>query len=124
LTKKPIHNAPPTFTKPEAGVMATKPAAAPEAAPTIVGLPVKIHSHTAQPMAAAAVAVLVTTKALVARAPAETAEPALNPNQPNHKRLAPIITYGTLCIPGLSVPMRLPKNKAVTNPAKPAFMCT
>src|SRR5208283_5114208 len=104
--------------------MATKPATAPEAAPTMVGLPVKIHSHVAQLMAAAAVAVLVTTKALVANAPAETAEPALKPNQPNHNKEAPIITYGTLCMPGLSVPMRLPKNKAVTNPAKPAFICT
>src|ERR1035441_8996083 len=99
LTMKPIHNEPPTFTNPDAGVMATKPATAPEQAPTTVGLPVKIHSQTAQLMAAAAVAVLVTTKALVASPPAETADPALKPNQPNHNKEAPIMINGTLCIP-------------------------
>src|ERR1019366_932764 len=106
LTKNPIHNEPPTFTKPEAGVIATKPATAPEQAPTSVGAPAKIHSQTAQLIAAAAVAVLVTTKALVARPLAATAEPALKPNQPNHNKEAPIITKGTLCMPGLSVPTR------------------
>src|SRR5271168_2345984 len=104
LTKKPIHKEPPTFTKPEAGVMATKPATAPEQAPTKVGAPAKIHSQAAQLIAAAAVAVLVTTKALVASGPAQIAEPALKPNQPNHNKEAPIMTKGTLCMPGLSVP--------------------
>ena len=46
---------------------------------------------------AAAAAVLVTTKALAARPPAVSAEPALNPNQPNHSRPAPSTVIGTSC---------------------------
>src|SRR3972149_6133856 len=69
-------------TKPEAGVMATSPATAPEAAPRTVGLPFAIHSANIQERAAAAVAVLVTTKALVAKLPAPKALPAMKPNHP------------------------------------------
>ena len=68
--------APPTLTNPDAGVMATRPATAPLAAPTILGFPVKIQLIPIQLNAAIAVAVLVTTKALVARVPAMTALPA------------------------------------------------
>ena len=46
---------------------------------------------------AAAAAVLVTMKALAARPPAVSAEPALNPNQPNHSRPAPRTVIGTSC---------------------------
>src|SRR3990172_404229 len=84
-------------TKPEAGVIATSPATAPEAAPSTVGLPRIAHSENIQPRAAAAVAVLVTTKALVARAPALMALPALKPNQPNQRRAAPATVRGRLC---------------------------
>src|SRR2546422_5223793 len=58
------------FTNPDAGVIATSPATAPEAAPSTVGLPRMAHSVNIQPSAAAAVAVLVTTNALVASLPA------------------------------------------------------
>src|SRR5882672_6771098 len=100
LTNMPIHNDPPRSTNPQAGVMATRPATAPEAAPTMVGLPAKIHSITAQLRVAAAVAVLVVTNACAARPLAANAEPALKPNQPNHSNAAPMTTKGTLCIPG------------------------
>ena len=53
--------------------MATNPAIAPLAAPRTVGFPRYIHSITIQVNAAAAVAVFVTTKALVANAPEATA---------------------------------------------------
>ena len=43
-------------TQPQAGVMATRPAMAPEAAPSIVGVPRQIHSAKDQVIAAAAVA--------------------------------------------------------------------
>jgi class 3 adenylate cyclase len=43
-------------TKPQAGVMATKPATAPEAAPSIEGLPLLIHSAKVHATVAAAVA--------------------------------------------------------------------
>src|ERR1700752_4106123 len=81
---------PPGSTKPEAGVMATSPATAPEIAPSTDGLPLAIHSANIQPKAAAAVAICVTAMAMPARPFAATAEPALNPNQPTHSSEAPI----------------------------------
>src|SRR2546421_10566371 len=84
-------------TKPAAGVTATRPATAPEAAPSTVGLPRVLHSVNIQPSAAAAAAVLVTRKALTARALASSALPALNPNQPNQSSPAPITVIGKLC---------------------------
>ena len=48
-------------------------------------------------MVAAAAATLVTVKALAARPPAVSADPALKPNQPNHSRPAPSTTIGTSC---------------------------
>src|SRR5579863_5959406 len=103
-------------TNPEAGVMATRPATAPEIAPSAVGLPLWIHSAVVQPSAAAAVAKCVLTKALVARGPALSALPALNPNQPTHNRHAPTklrtSEWGGMAV--LGYPMRLPRYKAVT----------
>src|ERR1700733_15712144 len=77
-------------TYPDAGVMATSPATAPEAIPRTLGLPLAIHSANIQPRAAAAVASCVTKIAKPARPSAAPAEPALNPNQPTHSRDAPI----------------------------------
>src|SRR5438067_776016 len=84
-------------TNPEAGVIATKPATAPEIAPRVVGRPLRSHSAPTQPRTAAAVAKCVDTKALVAKPPDPNALPALNPNQPTHNRLAPITLNTTLC---------------------------
>src|SRR5437870_7921995 len=84
-------------TKPEAGVIATSPATAPDAAPSTVGLPRLIHSVNIQPSAAAAAPVFVAVNALTARPLASSALPALNPNQPNHRSPAPITVMGRLC---------------------------
>src|SRR5678815_4824985 len=84
-------------TKPEAGVIATNPATAPERAPRTLGLPVFIHSAMTHPNVAVAAAKCVATKALVARLDAPSALPALNPNQPTHSRLAPIKLITRLC---------------------------
>src|SRR5665213_1119617 len=84
-------------TKPAAGVMATNPATAPEMAPRALGLPLRNHSARLHPMAAAAAPKCVATNALVARVPAESALPALNPNQPTHSIPAPIKLKTTLC---------------------------
>src|SRR5215471_12203341 len=84
-------------TNPEAGVIATSPATAPEIPPRTLGLPLRIHSAPAQPSAPAAAAKCVATKALVARLPAASALPALNPNQPTHSRQAPTRLSTTLC---------------------------
>ena len=86
----PITSAPIGPTKPEAGVIATRPATAPEAMPMTVGLPRCAHSTNIQVRAATAVAICVTVIAMPACRPAVTAEPALNPNQPTHRRAAPM----------------------------------
>ena len=81
----------------QAGVMATRPATAPDAAPTEVGLPSRIFSTTSQASSAAAGAAMVLTKARAAMPSAASSEPALKPNQPNHRRPAPRSTNGGLC---------------------------
>src|SRR4051812_26636531 len=85
------------WTKPEAGVMATSPATAPEMPPRTLGLPAFIHSAMTHPSAAVAAAKCVATKALVARLEAARALPALNPNQPTHSKAAPIKLRTRLC---------------------------
>src|SRR5215475_14159856 len=90
-------NAPMGVTKPAAGVTATSPATAPEAAPSTVGLPRELHSVSIQPRAAVAAAVFVVVKACTASPLAASALPALKPNQPNQSRLAPITVKGRLC---------------------------
>ena len=84
-------------TKPAAGVIATNPATAPEMPPNALGLPWRIHSATIHPIAADAAPRCVFTKALVANGPEESAEPALNPNQPTHSSHAPIKLRTTEC---------------------------
>src|SRR5271165_2972600 len=86
----------PGSTNPEAGVIATRPATAPEMQPSTEGLPLAIHSANIQPSAAAAVAIWVTAIAMPARPLAATAEPALKPNQPTHSSDAPITEYARL----------------------------
>src|SRR6202451_2892863 len=86
----PIAREPPGTTKPEAAVIATSPAPAPEAAPSTEGLPLAIHSANIQPSAAAAVAICVTVIAMPARPLAAKDEPAMKPNQPTHNSEAPI----------------------------------
>src|SRR2546428_7563791 len=84
-------------TNPDAGVMATSPATAPLAAPRTVGFPLPIHSANIHARHAAAVAVFVATKALVASALAASALPALKPNHPNQSSAAPVSTNRKVC---------------------------
>src|SRR5579864_515156 len=84
------------LTNPAAGVIATSPATEPEIPPSTLGLPLRIHSAAAHPIAAAAAAKWVATKALVARLPAANALPALNPNQPTQSKHAPMKLSTTL----------------------------
>ena len=92
----PIKIAASGVTNPAAGVIPTKPATAPVAAPTAVALPRRTDSSINQVKAAAAAPVLVATKATVATPPEASALPALNPNQPNHSKPAPNKMKGTL----------------------------
>src|SRR5574341_1202735 len=107
---KPITNAPGTPTLPAAGVIATRPATAPEAAPSIDGLPLNSHSRNVQESTAHAVARNVLMNASAAALPASSAEPALKPNQPTQSSAAPAIVSGRLCgdIASRPHPTRLP----------------
>src|SRR5215468_1726549 len=114
------------LTKPAQGVIATSPATAPDAAPSVVDLPYFSFSTTIQPSSAAAVAVFVFANAVPASGLAVSADPALKPNQPNHSSAAPSITNGTLCgrICSFGQPLRMPRTSAMARPADPALMCT
>src|SRR4030043_709941 len=90
--RSPMMIAPLIFTNPAAGVIATSPATAPDARPSTVGFFVCIHSVNIHDIAAMAVAVLVLINAAPASPFAATAEPALNPNQPNQRSPAPVMT--------------------------------
>src|SRR3990167_7523848 len=113
-------------TNPAAGVTATRPATAPEAAPRTVGLPRWLHSVNIQPSAAAAAAVLVVVKAWAARPLAPSALPPLKPNQPNHRSPAPITVMGRLCggMGWCPYPLRLPMTRAAASAETPDEMCT
>src|SRR5580658_641559 len=87
---RPMISAGIRWTNPDAGLMTTRPATAPEMAPRALGLPLWIHSATDQLTAAAAAAKCVATKAEVASELAFSADPALNPNHPTQSRHAPI----------------------------------
>src|SRR5438067_8400820 len=94
---KPITSAGMGPTNPDAGVIATSPATAPEIPPRTLGCPLRIHSAPAHPSAAAAAAKCVATNALVARELAAKALPALNPNQPTQSKHAPMKLSTKLC---------------------------
>ena len=106
----PIASAPIGPTLPAAGVIATRPATAPEAAPSIEAWRVMSHSAADHAMTAPAVASRVLRKASAAELPASSAEPALKPNQPTHSSEAPIIVSTRLCggIGSRPSPTRLP----------------
>src|SRR5207302_3070897 len=114
------------ITKPDAGVMATRPATAPEAMPSTLGFPLTVHSMNIQASAAAAVAICVTAIAIPARPSAATAEPALKPNHPTHSSDAPITVNTRLCgaMGSLLNPTRLPSASAQASAAIPELMCT
>src|SRR6202171_175588 len=122
----PITSAAPGLTKPDAGVIATSPATAPEIAPSALGFPLRNHSAPPQPTTAAAAAKCVATNALVARPPAPSALPALNPNHPTHRRHAPMKLSTMLCgaMGSLGYPIRLPRYSVHTNAETPEVICT
>src|SRR5512140_1586503 len=86
-----------TSTYPDAGVIATRPATAPAAAPRTLGAPLCSHETVIHVRADIAAAVFVTTNAFAARPPEPSALPALNPNHPNQRRLAPSTVMVASC---------------------------
>src|SRR2546425_2749007 len=122
----PIQMEPCGLTKPQAGVMTTRPATAPEQKPRMLGLPLTIHSASGQTKEATAVARVVVVKALAATTSAATALPALNPYQPTHSMPVPTIQSTMLCggIGSLPKPRRFPRNKQRISADHPEDMCT
>src|SRR6476469_7944879 len=107
------------LTQPAHGVIATRPATAPDAAPSAVDVPERIFSAISQPSIAVAVAVFVLTQAALATLSAASSEPALNPNQPNHSNPAQSSTHGMLWprICSRGQPRRLPSSRHIASPA-------
>src|SRR5580765_830133 len=122
----PMTIAPVESTKPQAGVMTTRPATAPEQKPRMLGLPLRTYSAIAQAKEATAVARVVVMKALAATPSAATAEPALNPYHPTHNMPVPIAHNTMLCGAKFSFPnpRRLPRIKHRINALQPEDMCT
>ena len=73
-------------------MIATNPTTAPIQNPNTEGFLLLRTSKNIHDKPAAAAAILVVAKAETAKALAPRAEPALNPNQPNHNRPVPIST--------------------------------
>src|SRR6185312_252582 len=119
--RKPINRAGKGFTNPDAGVIATNPATQPEMPPKILGLPMRHHSASSHPSAAAAAPKCVATNALVARPDAASALPALKPNQPTQSKQAPTVLSTRLCgfIGSFGNPIRFPIYKAQTSALTP-----
>ena len=114
------------LTKPAAGVMATSPATAPEAAPSVVACLVVTFStaiHPSRPMHAAS---CVLTSAWAATLPADRADPALKPNQPNQSTPAPTRVSGSECggIGSPGQPRRRPRTIASARADAPEFIST
>ena len=57
---------------------------------------------------------------------AASAEPALKPNQPNHRMPVPSMVSGRECggMPSRGQPRRLPSTSTMARAAAPALMCT
>src|SRR6185437_12584029 len=109
----PMISAPPAVTNPQAGVITTRPATAPEQKPSTLGLPRTIHSINGHTKEATAVAIVVVMNAFAATPSAATALPALKPYQPTHNMPVPIEHNTMLCggIGSLGKPRRLPRIK-------------
>src|SRR5690242_10835880 len=102
--------------------MATSPTTAPTQAPSADGLLPRMPSKNIHASAAAADAVFVVANAIVAWPDADNADPALNPNQPNHNMPVPRITNGMFAgvcdSPFLCVVLR-PSTSAPASAARP-----
>src|SRR5690606_7666591 len=101
---KPSMIAPIGPISPAPGVTATSPATTPDTRPSNEGFPLVIHSPNIQARPAAAVATKVFTTARAAVPLAESAEPALKPNQPTQSSAPPTIVSGSECGGSNSLP--------------------
>src|SRR4051812_46892256 len=107
----PMMTEPVTSTNPQAGVITTSPATAPEQKPRMLGLPRNTYSAIAHTNDATAVAIVVVVKAFAAMTSEATALPALKPYQPTQSIPVPTIQRTMLCggMGSLPKPRRLPR---------------
>src|SRR3954471_7919157 len=122
----PMMTAPLAVTNPQAGVITTRPATAPEQKPSTLGFLRKIHSIIGQTKEATAVASVVVVNALAAIPSAATALPALKPYQPTQSMPVPTMQSTRLCggIGVLPKPRRGPMIKQRISADQPEDMCT
>ena len=83
--------------KPDAGVAATRPEIQPEHHPTILHFFASLKSRMHQVIDANMAAKQEFQQAITARRLAPKAEPPLNPNHPNQRRIVPRVMRETLC---------------------------
>src|SRR3954469_18156721 len=94
LAQLPMKMLSPTLTYPAAGVIATRPTTAPTHAPSADGFWPRVPSKKIHASAAEADAVLVVATPIAAWPDADSADPALKPNHPNHSMPVPRMTNG------------------------------
>src|SRR5262245_47938990 len=113
-------------TKPAPGVIATSPATAPLAAPSMVGFPEWFHSSNNHGSAAVAAALFAVTNAFAGGPWRFRALSALNPYHPPQSKAAPVTAKGRLCgaIYSVGKPRRLPTTMAHTRAETPELICT
>src|SRR5881396_2306615 len=106
--------------------MQARPATAPVNAPTRLGFPSRHHVIASQVHIAMEPAMSVLTNACAATPFAASADPALNPNQPNHSRPVPSATKATLCgsVFSFGANLRAPTTYTDARAANPALVCT
>ncbi|MNR27346.1 hypothetical protein D3C85_1446170 [compost metagenome] len=104
-------------------MIVTNPTTAPIQAPIADSLCPIILSMNTHVIEATAAATVVVPSACVARPLAPMADPALNPNQPNHNNPVPNSTYVIRAGVGFG-DLRFPRNIAPASAAHPALMCT
>src|SRR5215475_6974958 len=122
----PITTAPLGATYPQAGVITTSPATAPEQKPRTLGLPRSAYSSMAHVNEATAVASVVVVNAFAAIPSGASALPALKPYQPTHSN--PVPTMQSTILWGAMIsflnPSRCPRRTHNTRADQPELMCT
>src|SRR5947209_12818246 len=120
----PIITAPLGATNPQAGVITTSPATAPEQNPSTLGLPRSAYSSMAHMNEATAVASVVLMNALAAIPSGASALPALNPYHPTQSKPVPTMQSTMLCGAMISFrkPSRCPRRMHKTSADHPDVM--
>src|SRR5204863_9452337 len=120
----PMSTAPVGATYPQAGVITTSPATAPEQNPSTLGLPRSAYSSMAQINDATAVASVVLMNAFAAIPSGARALPALNPYQPTQSKPVPTMQSTMPCGAMISFlnPSRSPRRMHKTSADEPEVM--